>query len=316
MKTRYALGIDIGGTSIKYGLCSDRGELLRESAIPTPATSPREEILNHIAGVIEEGLTWAEEAGVKVSAIGIGTPGSVDVERGFLMGGTPNFTHWRDVPIVDTLSRRFSVPIFVDNDANVMAFGEYKFGAGNGKLNVITITLGTGIGSGIIIEGELYRGTNYAGAELGHMSIDYEGKKCKCGGIGCWELYASATAMINDYNQRSPEHPVKDTRELFQRYYRNEPEAQETIARTLVYLGAGLANIINIFNPEMIIVGGGVSEAGDWFVELAAREAFRRAMATSSQGVDIRRARLGNRAGMLGAAAFALHMIAKRVTTP
>ncbi len=313
MKTKYALGIDIGGTSIKYGICSDSGELIHQSAVDTLATSPREEILEQIAGIIEQGLHQAEELGIELSAVGIGTPGSVDVEHGFLMGGTPNFKYWRDVPIAETLEKKFRLPIYVDNDANVMAFGEFKFGAGRHKQNVVAITLGTGIGSGIIIDGELYRGTNYAGAELGHMSIDYRGLKCNCGGIGCWELYASATAMIRDYNARKPAQPVQNTRELFERYYQNEKEAQETVSQTLVYLGAGLANIINIFNPEMIIVGGGVSEAGDWFVELAAREAFRRAMPTSASGVEICRAQLGNRAGMLGAAAFALHMADKKV---
>lgn len=311
MSERYALGVDVGGTFIKYGLCSDRGDIIQQSKVPTLARAPREDVLNQIKNIIEEARRWAKEKNIRMEAVGIGTPGSVDVEKGFLKGGTPNFAHWHDVPIVEYLAPHFSFPIFADNDANMMTYGEFKFGAGRGKRDVITLTLGTGIGGGIIIDGELYRGHFYAGAELGHMSIDYRGRHCRCGGIGCWELYASATAMIRDYNKRNREHPVTDTRDIFRRYHDGEAVAATVIDRTVMYLGAGLANIINVFNPEMIIIGGGVSEAGEWFIDKAAASAFGRAMPASRENVIIRKAQLGNQAGMLGAAAFALTMAAK-----
>ncbi len=306
MKTKYAIGIDIGGTNIKYGLCSSEGEILNQDSFETPAEASKDEILKRIAEKTKECIRDAKDAGNGVAAIGVGTPGSVDVQRGFLMGLTPNFKHWRDVPIGEYLEKELFLPVSVDNDANLMAYGEYTWGTGSDKKNAVCITLGTGIGGGIIIDGEIYRGSFYAGAEIGHFTIDYNGRKCRCGGTGCWEMYASATAMIRDYNELNPESTVDGTREIFERYDNNDKSAREIIDKVAVYLGAGISTIINVFNPEIIIIGGGVSEAGDWFIEKIAESGRSRAMETSRKNVEIKAAQLGNRAGLLGAAAFAL----------
>ncbi len=309
MKKKYAIGIDIGGTSIKYGICSESGELIEQNSIDTPSDAPKETILEKLSGLVDKGLKTAKESKNEIHAVGVGTPGSVDVERGFLMGNTPNFTQWGNVGISEYLRSSSALPVYADNDANLMAYGEYAFGAGKDRENVIFITLGTGIGGGIVVDGELYRGNFYAGAEIGHMTIHYEGRKCRCGGIGCWEQYASATAMIKDYNRINPDNKVDNTKQIFERYDNNETQAQRIIKQTIEYLGAGLANIINIFNPELIVIGGGVSEAGDWFIEEIYQAACRRAMDSSRKNVEIRAAKLGNRAGMMGAAAFALKMV-------
>lgn len=308
MKKEYAIGVDIGGTSIKYGLCSADGELIERQTTNTPADAPKEKILELLAQIVQETLKFAKKKKIEVAAVGVGTPGSVDVEKGYLIGGTPNFTHWADAGISDFLQSRFNVPVFADNDANLMSFGEYSFGTGHRERDVICITLGTGIGGGIILNGNLYRGSFYAGSEIGHMSIDYRGRPCKCGGTGCWEQYASATAMIRDYNAENPNNPISDTRELFERFQAGEEAARKVIHQAIDYLGAGLANLINIFNPQMIVIGGGVSEAGDEFIEKITQSAFSRAMQPSRQKVKIRAASLGNKAGILGAAAFALKM--------
>jgi len=309
MKSDYAIGIDLGGTSVKYGICSLDGELLEQFTAPTPAEASRERILSYLTELIRRTQDIARKKKIDISAVGMGTPGSVDVRRGYLMGGTPNFVNWKDVDIRPALESVVHLPVFVDNDANLMAYGEFLFGAGKAKQNAVCVTLGTGIGGGIIIEGEIYRGSFFAGAEIGHMCIEYQGRPCKCGGNGCWETYASATAMVQDYNLACPENPVSDTRQIFDRYHSGDETAVKIVQQVIVYLGAGLASLINIFNPEIIILGGGVSQAGEWFIKKISRAAFRRAMAVSRKHVEIRAAQLGNRAGMLGAAAFALKMV-------
>jgi glucokinase len=311
MEKEYAVGIDIGGTSIKHGIFSNGGKLICWDSVETHAEAPREEILERLSAILLEDLQTARDKKITIFAAGVGTPGSVDIERGFLMGGTPNFVHWRNVSISEFLREKTGLPVYADNDANLMAYGEYVFGAGKGKKDVICITLGTGIGGGIIIDGELYRGSYYAGHELGHMSIDYDGRKCNCGGIGCFEKYASANALIEDYNSLAPSARCKNTKQIFDRYYSGDPLAKQAVDQYISYLGAGLANIINIFNPQIVIIGGGVSEAGEDFIKKVYLSARSRTMPTSFERVEIVRAHLGNRAGMLGAAAFALNLYHK-----
>ncbi len=303
------IGIDLGGTAIKYGLCDEEGTILTEKKRPTNAEAKAEVILEDIAGAITDLLQEAQQMGASVRGIGMGTPGSVDVERGFLQGSTPNFSAWRDVAIRDYLEERFQLPVFVDNDANAMAFGEYLFGAGRGYRHIIAITLGTGIGGGVIIDGQMFRGHRYVGAEVGHMSIAYNGKKCRCGGIGCWELYASASAMVNHYNQLNPSAPVNGSREIFERYARKEPAATTVVNQEIEMVAAGIASLLHIFNPELFIIGGGVSEAGDWFVESIAQQLTHRTMPEALQQFRLVRAKLGNQAGWLGAAALAYHYL-------
>ncbi len=309
MKTGFGIGVDIGGTTIKHGICSSGGNLLKQGSIDTPASSSKEFILERLNVLIQENLDYAANKNIPIEAIGVGTPGSVDITRGFLTGSTPNFKHWRNVPIRDFLSNAFHIPVFADNDANLMAYGEYLFGGGKQKKDVICLTLGTGIGGGIIINGEIYRGSYYCGSELGHTTIDFNGRKCNCGGRGCLESYASATALIRDYNavQSGPE--VGNTKEIFKKMEAGEQTARQIIDQYINFLGAGLANFVNIFNPQRIILGGGVSEAGEWFIEKIRRSTQSRAMQTSYSNVEIVSALLGNRAGMLGAAAFALNML-------
>ena len=311
INTQFAVGIDIGGTSIKHGICSSEGDLICCDSVDTPADAPKEEILEKLAVIFSKNLQIAKERKMTILAAGVGTPGSVDIERGFLMGSTPNFNHWRNVPISEYLHTRSSLPIYADNDANLMAFGEYMFGAGKNKKDLICITLGTGIGGGIIIDGELYRGSYYAGHEIGHMSIHYDGRKCNCGGIGCFEKYASANALIEDYNALAPPITCLNTKQIFDRYHSGDPFASKAVNQYISYLGAGLANIINIFNPQMVIIGGGVSEAGEDFIQKVRLSAKSKTMPTSFERVEIVSAHLGNRAGMLGAAAFALKMYQK-----
>lgn len=312
MKT-YAVGIDLGGTAIKYGISNHEGEIVQEFTRPTQATAPAQTILDDLADAARHGLEYAGQHDIPIKAIGLGTPGAVQVDTGFLKGSTPNLPAWKNVPIRDELMKRLALPVFVDNDANMMAYGEYRLGAGQNVPNVVCVTLGTGIGGGIVVEGKLFRGANDAGSEIGHMSICYNGRPCPCGGIGCWERYASATAMIERYNLLNPEQPVQSTITIFERYHQGEEAAATVVEEEIQYAAVGVANVINIFNPQRIIIGGGVSETGDWFVERIAQAAKGRSMVAAAEGVQIVRASLGNKAGWLGAAMFALDQLREQI---
>ncbi len=304
-KGHVLVGLDLGGMNIKYGVCFADGTIVEEFLRQTHKDAPAERILEDLKAAAQQAIQTARRQGLEVQAVGIGTPGSVDVERGYLKGSTPNFKAWKDVPIKEMLEQVLQLPVYVDNDANVMAYGEYRFGAGRGYRTVISITLGTGIGGGIILNGKLYRGANFAGAELGHMSISYRGKKCRCGGRGCWELYASATSMIENFRRWSGDAHITSTRDIVEFYQRGHEAARRVMETEIAMVAVGAASIINIFNPEIFIIGGGVSEAGDWFVEKIRQRVQQTAMEQSLRGVRIVRAALGNKAGWLGAAAFA-----------
>ena len=312
MARRYAIGIDLGGTSIKYGICSDDGELLQSFKRPTRADLSSRLILQDLGDAAEEALAAAKEKQLLIEAIGMGTPGAVDVEKGYLMGSTPNFLHWHDVPIKQNLEAQLNLPVYADNDANLMAYGEYRCGEGSGFDNVLCITLGTGVGGGIIINRNIFRGSHYAGSEVGHMSIHYDGIPCRCGGIGCWEKYASATAFIDHYRTLCPDREIDGTREIFEQYQQGQDEAKIVVENGIKMIASGLASLVNIFNPQLIILGGGVSEAGDWFIEKIDQVVRQRAMKPPQKHLKIMGATLGNRAGTLGAALFALNELDSR----
>lgn len=301
----YLIGVDLGGTAIKYGVCESDGTILKEFINDTQRDAPVSSILEKISQSIKDALQYAKEEKVNISAIGLGTPGLVNIKTGYLMGNAPNFKYWRNVAVKEHLERELPIPVFVDNDANAMAYGEFLFGAGKGFDDLICITLGTGIGGGIVINGEMFRGNKYAGAELGHMSIHYDGRKCRCGGIGCWELYASATAMIENYLAKNPKVKSISPREIFKQYKEGNEVAVQVVRDEVELTGAGLASLVNIFNPQRIIVGGGLSEAGQWFIDQIAEAVERRAVKESFKAVEIVAAQLGNKAGWLGAAALA-----------
>lgn len=304
--SRFAIGIDLGGTAIKYGICSGDGEIISRFEQPSHADGSAGKILQDLTVAAKEALARAESLQLNIVAVGIGTPGSVDIHKGFLRSGTPNFKNWKNVAIRNALEKNLGLPVFVDNDANMMAYGEFRYGAGKGANNVVCITLGTGIGGGIIIDKKLFRGTFCAGSEVGHMSIDYAGKKCRCGGTGCWELYASASAMVRNYHTLNPGEASAGAREIFKKYELKEEHAVRVVEEEIAMSAVGLANLVNIFNPYKIIIGGGLSEVGDWFIQRIANKVRERAMEDAINSVEIVRAELGNKAGLLGAAALAI----------
>jgi glucokinase len=316
MKKKIGIGIDLGGSSLKYALGTSQGEIIKKNERPSHATEKIEVILHEISEAILEIIAYAKAKRLKPSVIGMGTPGAVDVAHGFLKGSTPNFKHWQNVPIRDEIEKKVNLPVFVDNDANLMALGEAKYGAGVGHQNIICLTVGTGIGGGIILNGDLFRGSNYSGAELGHTTIKHDGLNCRCGGRGCLERYASASAMIESFYKKSMTHNphIKKDRinvkYIFDQKKSGNPVAIEIIEKSTYYLGRGIANFINIFNPTLIIIGGGVSEAGKAYLKEVEDVAFHYAMDCSKENVKIVGAKLGNKAGSLGALGFAFDQVA------
>jgi len=308
------VGLDLGGTWLKYGVAGADGKLLARGKKPSHGQESREVIF----GVMEEAVAEMKAATADVGqlrAIGVGSPGIVDYEQGKLVGGAPNLPHWEGADIRGELGRRTGLKVYADNDANVMALAETRLGAGRGARNAIFLTLGTGIGGGILIDGELYRGSWFAGAELGHVPIKFDGRKCNCGNVGCIEQYASAPGIIQTYRELCEAAgrtcPDEVTTEHIFGVADEDKEAAETIRLTAYYLGVALSGFTNVFNPEVIVIGGGVAEAGDAFIRKVEDETKKLAMRESASRLRVVRAQMGNEAGTVGAILLAAEGYAK-----
>ena len=306
MTEKLAIGVDLGGTSIKYAVVSNLGKVMWEQMRPTDAGQSRTEVIENIADCIKEAKSFAENFG-KVHSVGVGTSGLVDIEKGLVMGGAPNLPDWENLPLASILTKMIDLPVFVDNDANLMGLGEYIYGLkGQGK-NLIFLTIGTGIGGAIIINGELYRGFRNAGAELGCIPMNYQGKS------GYWEDFASTGAMVSHYMERSgPAAGFKiNGKYIVDEFQKGQKLANEIINEHTNLVGTGVAGLINIFNPENVVIGGGISEAGEFYVNKVRAAAKQHALHDCYVGVEISVAKLGNKAGFLGAGYFALHQMHK-----
>lgn len=308
------LGIDLGGTNIVAGVVDEDYKIIATHKVKTNLPRPSEEIVDDIALVSIEA---AKAAGVKIkdiAAVGIGTPGSINPQTGIVTYS--NNLGFYDLPLGDMLRERLGVDLFLENDANAAAYGEYIAGAGRGTKNFIAVTLGTGVGGGIIIDGKLYSGSNYAGGELGHTVIQMNGEACTCGRLGCYEAYASATALIRQTKQAMIRFPESAMWQLCDgrlenasgktsfNAMRNGDEAGKAVVDNYIgYVAVGLANIINTFQPDVICIGGGISKEGETLIapirEIINGENYARSIPAKTV---IKAADLGNDAGIIGAA--------------
>jgi glucokinase len=310
---KIAVGIDIGGTSIKTGLVSPAGRLLATDVISTRRIGESNDSFfwMKIADTCFQmlkgcGLDWQSVLGV-----GIGIPGLLDSEKG-LVFLAPNLG-WENKSLFPVVQQVFPVQVKIENDANLAALGEAWAGSGRGLDSMVMITVGTGIGSGFIYQKQIYKGQGI-GTEMGHMVIDRNGPKCSCGNTGCLEALAAApaltrrmAALIREQLPQGPEQ--KDNaqltvREIFARAEQGDSLALAAINETAVCLGVGIAGIINIFNPQQVVVGGGVSQGGDLFFQPLLAEVKRRALPAAYRQTAIVPAALGNQAGVMGAAAL------------
>jgi glucokinase len=318
-----ALGVDLGGTKILTAVTNSQGKMLSRDHSITPARKGHEAIIQSILESAHRVLEQADVAISELTAVGIGAPGLSNPETGILFT-SPNLPGWRDVPLRDIMQERLGQKTFVINDANAAALGEFYFGAARGARDFIYITLSTGIGGGIVIDGKIYTGAIGAAGEVGHMTIDDNGPICNCGNRGCWEMLASGTALAREAKHRIKErartsileYAEGDVEKVTAEVIHSAAEqgdslAKELIARTGYYIGVGLANLINIFNPELIVIGGGLSNIGDMLLEPALKTAGERAYKEAFQAVRFASAELGRNSGVLGAAAFALQEMRK-----
>lgn len=315
MTNKFNIGADIGGTNIKYGIVSSSGRILTCGMIPSGKASGKKGVLSNLRKGIDSLLVSAKQSKLKINSIGIGVPGTVDLSKGKLTGIPPNLPFLADFSLRKYLSRFYPYPVYVDNDANVMALAEYKFGAAKGYENSICITLGTGIGSGIIFDGRLFRGSSFVGPEFGHTSICYEGIRCHCGNYGCVEMYASEPAMLKRakellktnrdsilYQLSQGDLNILKAKDLFFAEKSKDKVAQKVIEETAYYLGTALSSVINLFNPEIIVIGGGVAlSAGRNFFKMIEKEIKTRAFPSATKKLKIVKAKLGNDAGFIGA---------------
>lgn len=310
MKKMY-IGIDLGGTNIAVGLVNDDGQIIASSSTPTIASRPYQEIIKDMALLT---IKVTEDAGYKmedVDGIGIGSPGTVDSENGIVTYA--NNISFNNTPIVEEMHKYVSNPITIENDANAAAYGEYVATGANSK-NFVFITLGTGVGGGIVLDGKIFRGFNCAGAELGHFTIDMNGEKCTCGNTGCWEAYASVTALIKQTKTAMEKHPDSIMHEIaeeegkisgrtaFIADARGDKAAHEVVEKYIEYVAVGAASVVNIFQPEILVIGGGISKEGDKLLLPLKKIVDKLDYNKYMPKTDIRIAKLFNDAGIIGAA--------------
>ena len=302
--------IDLGGTNTKLGIVAAGGEVIGEESFPTrPERS---------------GGSWVEEVGAalraiggregvdegSVCAVGIGAPGPLSAKEGVLTNPVPNLPKWRGFAICAALSERLGKPAYLDNDANVAALSEQWLGVAKGSENVVVLTLGTGIGGGVIAEGRLLHGFSGNAGELGHISIDYDGPECACGSRGCIELYASAGATVERYRRKLEEAGREAEGEItaegvFEAAEAGDELAKATFAEVGYCLGAAVGSIVHAFNPEMVVVAGGMAEAARYFLGMIRSVVKERTYSDLQVGLRIEVSPLGDRMGLLGAARLA-----------
>ncbi|MCK5815591.1 MAG: ROK family protein [Flavobacteriaceae bacterium] len=302
---KYAVGIDLGGTFVKAALVSESGELLHKSKLPIGFSAKQQTILKTITQIIQETIDKATASNLKVQGIGIGTPGII--YEGVVLGGSENLDGWENLDLATYFSQAFNLPVKVDNDANLMGLGEFYYGAAKGCTDVVFLTIGTGIGGAIIINGALYGGYKNRGAELGHVVVEHSGPDCNCGGKGCLELYSSTTALIKQYSEKSGM-AIDDLsgHYIIGKYHEKEPNAVFCLEEHTKYLGHGISSFINTFAPEKVVIGGGISDAGQFYIDLIKKTAFKYMMPDCGNHTEIVKATLGNDAGSLGAATLIL----------
>ncbi len=309
----YTIGIDLGGTNIVASVVDDKYNIVATSKTPTAMPRTPEEIFDDIAKVSVQAV---EKAGITmddIDSIGMGTPGTVNADGVIEYANNLNFDH---VPAKNMLIERLGdKPIFIENDANCAALGEAYAGCGNGAKDFVAITLGTGVGSGIIVDGKIVSGVNHAGGECGHMVIIYDGEECTCGRKGCWEAYASATALIRQTQKAMEEYPESVMHELakeegkvsgrtaFDAMRRGDIAGIKVVDRYIKYISCGIINIVNALQPEIICIGGGICNEGETLLRPLRRyvEAERYSVYSKFQ-TKIMKAQLGNDAGIIGAA--------------
>ena len=307
-----AIGIDIGGTSIKGAAVYDDGRMLDVFSLPVVREDPGEVTLTKLIDIVEK---YINDQGIskEIIGIGLGIPGLLDVDNGIVIHS--NNLKWINLPVRELFQKRLPYPVRIANDANVAAYGEARCGAGKGVPYVIMLTLGTGVGGGIVLDGKLYEGNEGKGAELGHIVTEYGGRQCSCGRKGCLEAYASATALVRDTKEAMEKHPESlmhkvseengkiDGRVAFKAARQGDLVALSVVETYIYHLSEGILNYCNIFRPNVVILSGGIANEGDYlFDRINAYLEKAQYGYPNSPVVKVVPAKLGYDSGKIGAA--------------
>lgn len=312
------IGVDLGGTNVKAAVVSQEGAILAKDSRPTFAEDGLESVLETMHDSVRESLTQADLSTGDVLATGIGAPGPMNWQTGTVYS-PPNLPGWKNVPLADLMQRRLNTPCFVDNDANVACYGEFWRGAGQNVESIIMLTLGTGVGGGIVLGGKLLRGPDGTAAEIGHMCVKRSGRQCNCGAKGCLEQYASVSGMVKTAAKgiRGGHDTVLldmcdgDVEKLTGKMIsdavgQDDGFASWVMQETGVWLGIGIGSLINVLNPEMVVLGGGMIAAGEKLFQPIRETARNQSFDVPGERATIVAAALGNDAGVIGAAGCAL----------
>jgi len=311
------LGIDLGGTNIAVGLVDETGKILAKGSTPTLADREYPEIVKDMIATSEKVVKDAGFDMSVVEAIGVGSPGSIDYANG--MVAYANNLKFYNTPLAEEIRKYYDVPVVLENDANAAAFGEY-IANGNGAKIFAAVTLGTGVGGGIILDNKIFHGSNGAGAELGHFTLVHGGLPCTCGKNGCWESYASVTALINQtkvamskypeslMNTIAKENGCVNGRTAFDAAKKDDAAAKQVVKKYIEYVADGIVSIVNIFQPEKLVIGGGISKEGAYLLDPVIEFVRKYDYNKNFERVEITTATLYNDAGIIGAALAAKYM--------
>jgi len=311
------LAIDLGGSKIIIAIISDKGEMIAREYCPTLADEGPPAVIDRMLSAIDHLLSLRNIDSSQLNSISIAAAGVIDMEKG-IVTSSPSLPGWIDIPLRGIVDEKYKVNTFLINDASAAVLGEHHFGAGKGANNLIYLTVSTGIGGGIIINGRLYFGSSGGAGEIGHTTVDVNGPRCNCGNIGCLEALASGTAVAREAMRRISQGEKSSLTEMVEGKIESitaekvslaaqdgDSLALEVISKAASYLGAGTANLVNIFNPEIIIVGGGMAKMGDLLLDPVRQVVKERAFRLLAQAVRVVPAQLGDDAAVFGAAIFA-----------
>jgi len=315
---RVVIGVDLGGTNLRTALLSQDGTILDKRKEATQASDGWKKVIDRLVENISRQKDIAVQRGLEVAAVGVGAPGVIQMDKGIVVK-SPNFPDWNNLPLQDALERALRLPVVIENDANAAALGEQWLGAGSGINSMILLTLGTGVGGGIVLNDSIWHGADGMAGELGHMTILPNGRQCGCGNKGCLEMYASARGIVQSFIDAAGASTLIPTGDLrvitSEQVYQAARDGNDVAVRVMKdmgsMLGIGIANLINIFNPEMIVIGGGVKDAWQLFINATNQEIMRRAFQVPAERTRVVPTSLGDDAGMVGAAAVALQKYGK-----
>ena len=310
MEKKYVVGVDLGGTKIYTALVDLDGNIIKEKTVETLAHEGEQAVLGRIIDTIDYVTEGTDKNLIK--SIGIGSPGPLDVKNGIIIQNSN--LPFKNFAIVKTIRETYDLPTYLDNDANVATLGEFMFGAGKGTENMVFITASTGIGGGAVLNGKLFRGATGNALEVGHMTVSTEGPRCGCGNLGCAEALGSGTAIgkrakeavSTNVTTSLKNYDNVTAKEVFKEAANGDRVAKNILNTSLTYLGIAVANTITNFDPEKVVVGGGVVNGGDIVIDTIRNVVEERCMAAFVENCTIEKAVLGGKAGVLGAAALAI----------